>query len=252
VPIDVTINDPIDNARFSPSTTTEDNETEIGTVSNQTWDLERFTFEGASRTLNLIAGFDMRSGQGYYNNGNRTPYPYPMGDIFIRLGAPVFSGYNAGSDTMINAGWDYVIHFTSWPSGDGNVAYAVYANPATTVLTGTVPGSAHPGIYHAWQSGGTLIGSWAGTYNDGATVAELNAAGGAGLQGDENSLTTDEHDILSVGLEWLGSETFYLHATMECGNDVIHGRVPVPDGGMTLVLLGLSFVGMTLFPRKRN
>lgn len=54
-------------------------------------------------------------------------------------------------------------------------------------------------------------------------------------------------------LDFLTDTTPFFHWTMTCGNDVMVGGglgVHLPDGGLTVAMLGISFVGLSLARRK--
>lgn len=247
--LDITIGDRVSAASNTFNTGpvgagSEDNETEAGTISNQTWDLERFDLTGG--ILSLVGGFDMKSSIGYQNSGAAL-VPFPMGDIFVRIGKPVFDSYNTTTDTMIDAAYDYIIRFTSFPAaGDGAVGYTIYDSTASAILTGPPPaGTVHPNIYHKYRSGGNVIASGSGTYDDNSASPLVS-----GLLGDTFAGTTDEHDVISIDISSIvGVGNLYFMTTMDCGNDVIQGH-QVPDSGLTLALFGLGIASVGLIRRR--
>ena len=54
--------------------------------------------------------------------------------------------------------------------------------------------------------------------------------------------------------DYMGNTGAYFHYTMACGNDNLMGHARqlsrVPDGGVTVLLLGMAVVGMGLVGRK--
>lgn len=237
LPLDITIQDPFIGVSWGGGVTVEDNETEPNTQQGQRWDLEAFIRSGGK--LGIISGFDMKSGGVADGLAN-----YPMGDIWVNLGSKVGSGPNPPN--LLD--WDYVIHFTSWGAGVGAVNYRVYslAQVAAIALTGGAS-AAHPNfLWQATAFSAGPIAAGAADYvdnvNNAATVttaAPLGYAGGT-------------HDILSgIDLAWLPvNRDAYFYTTMQCGNDMLEGHVGIPDGGLTLVLLGLGLVGVALAGRR--
>jgi hypothetical protein len=58
-------------------------------------------------------------------------------------------------------------------------------------------------------------------------------------------------DLSSIYDPLSGGDALYFHTTMKCGNDVMWGKTfGVPDGGLTVTLLGLGLVGLGLATRR--
>lgn len=247
----------------------EDNATEPGTIANQRWDYEAMFLTG--NKLGVVAGFDMKSGKA-------DTYVTPQGDIFLRVGSQVDAKFiNNANDPVA---FDYVIHFPQVPpppgepfSGSdywtsGSIQYQVYGkaqvNLVPTGNAGITGGNALLSDW-LWQSspktGETPIYSTADAgvpmalYADDQTAAQVAAATGiAGLLGDASK---NSHDILSgILLDWgklgISGADVYFYTTMGCGNDLLEGKVYVPDGGLTVTLLGLGLAGLGFVARRRS
>lgn len=225
----------------------EDQETEPGTIGNQSWDLEAFTLNGSS--LKVYSGFNLLSG----NN------PYALGDIFVGRAntAKWKSSDYVGLDAQLNGvnnnsqfKYDYVIHFNSRSGTSiGTGTYDVYALAGlTTELLdeSTVKGLSNPfklndrSIQNLRKVGsGTMsVATDANaiiTLEDGSQVT-----GGTHYIGEINLATT--------GIKLSQKDDNLFHLTMGCGNDNLIGRVP--DGGATLAMLGFAVSGLSLVSRR--
>jgi hypothetical protein len=200
------------------------------------WDLEGFYLDGS--TLTMVSGYDPQTAL-----GNQS-----IGDVFLdvdgdaRYGATENSGTGYGNTLRPNGfGYDYVLDldvasgmysvYTIDPSADvRTIRYKqnVCSNPWTYVRDGDPLGSPAP-----IEFSGKLLDE---------DVAEYGLQGGA-------------HYAMSFTLDFLQPDTeFTSHVTMRCGNDNLMGqgrtpppeepRQPVPDGGATVMLLGLALVGL--------
>lgn len=236
-PINITIYDQKSNGT-SWHGMLEDQEVEPGMYGNQAWDLEGFFLNG--NVLTMIGGFDFKDGS---NEGSSTTW-HP-GDIFIALenkpkfGMPDADGTGTGRAEIPNTfGYNFVYHFDALP---GSMAFHLYEINANTTLKASYfedNDTSNPWIY---VRGGTEIGSGAAALSEYATDALLASAGYTGIIGGT-------HYSLSVNLpsNIAGSE-FYIHYTMECGNDNLMGH-QVPEPG-TFLLLGLGLTGLAGFAR---
>ncbi len=244
---DITIFDKVAGNNFGSDSRAgiqEDNETEPGTISNQSWDLEAIYLNGKS--LSIIGGFNFQAGNSGQNSG----------DIFIDVngnatwGTDVYSGSSDGLFTVSNSTYkyDYVIHFTGRTfngagtdanQGLANLNYKVYSlTESTTQLTAyyRINDEANP---FTWASGGTEVAS--GT----ATQTDLGTANYNGLTGGQR-YALGGLDLSFLSDAELSGALFKF--TMECGNDNIVGRVP--DGGATVCLMGLGLTVLGLARRR--
>ena len=211
----------------------EDQEVEHPSVWGQEWDLEAFVLEDT--TLTLIGGYDFRYGQ---SAGGTT---YRTGDIFVDV---------AGVDFGHASGYDYAIHFDR--DAQGNLA----GSELSGVLTGgydlvkLLPTAQLDPVVFAvnalsnpwkYQTGGEVVGTGQFTYLADNPLADTLA--GYDLGGDLHRTLAVSVDFLSPGQGAL------FHYTMSCGNDMIRGSKPVPDGGLTVMLLGMALFGMGMVKR---
>jgi hypothetical protein len=77
------------------------------------------------------------------------------------------------------------------------------------------------------------------------------------LQADYTSFSDGEgthYSLANIDLSGIlaaaNGQPVYLHATMQCGNDVMWGKVS--DGGLTVALLGLGMAGLGLLARRHS
>jgi hypothetical protein len=212
----------------------ENNEVEPNCVPTQAWDLERFDLNGT--TLRLTGGWNFQSG--YEGNAS--------GDIFIDVdgnavwGQDVFtaSTSNGNLPTGNNLyGYDYVIHFNRTGTAIASAYSVVQLSPNSTVAL-TTP------YYRQNDESSPWI------YVDGGT--EVANAGGRAVFGELASDAEGRHFTMDVDVGFLGTDLSgdLFKFTMQCGNDNLIGRVPVPDGGVTAMLLGVGLVGLATLKRR--
>lgn len=218
----------------------ENNETEPGTQTGQRWDLENLFLNG--NQLTLRGGFDYLNG---VNVGTRT---IRQGDFLIDInGDAVTPWTSASGPNNLNSTfhYDYAIHFDltgntlqyrilDLNSGSTfDVVTDIHAsNPWRVSDNSSIDGSSSTGI---------------------ATVTGFSDAEGA-----HYDLTVD----LALGgyddlIDALATSGGLVHYSIECGNDVILGKINpsntgigVADGGMTLALLGVTLSGLAFYRRK--
>lgn len=225
----------------------EDQETEVGTIGNQSWDLEAFTLNGHS--LKIYSGYNLL-------NGND---PYGLGDIFIGRGnvAKYKSSDYTGTDGQINGinnnsqfKYDYVIHFNNRVGTTiGTGTYDVYqlSGLKSEIFDETVfKGLSNPYKLNVDRSEGLRkVGSGIMNVVENST-ATLTLEDGTQVTGGKHYI--GEVDLLSSNVKLSQSDDNLFHLTMKCGNDSLVGRVP--DGGATLSLLGFAVSGLSLFSRR--
>jgi hypothetical protein len=231
----------------------EDQETEFNTLTTQTWDLEGFAVNG--NTLSIVGGFPMTT----FNTG----YPnFKLGDIFVDIDGnavlppasgliPVVGGHVSNAAFH----YDYAIHFTRDGSGVIN-GFNVYGlnNLSTLVAIDNegIPALNQSNPYQFLPSeNGNPASAGTGSllYTTGYADGNIGGTGVIAIGGSHNILaltfTSGVNPLLFPG---------DIHITQGCGNDNLLGEVKgggqVPDGGATLVLLGLGLASLTLVSRK--
>lgn len=240
--LDITISDPHNDKSFGGANLgpngPENNTVQYDAISNQSWDLEYFDLTGS--TLSMTGGFNFLTG-----TGTGSTAVFPMGDIFVYLGGTPYSVPSAGDHDGPWTGrdnWDYVIHFDR--NGGNNirnttgsgVGYSIVANQQQAInYTGGSQALNHGLPWYLSQNFTPTEFATYNTFTDGE--GWHNTIGGI-----------DISSILDDG------QSFYLHATMRCGNDVLWGQGEgtsnVPDGGAGLCLLGLGVGAVSLLRRR--
>ncbi len=242
--IDLTISDlhndkSFGNANLGPDGP-ENNSVQYNAIANQTWDLESFNLTGSS--LSITGGFNFLTGKGTGSN-----LTFPMGDIFIYLGSDApysIPGGNLNDHNGPWAGrdnWDYAIQFDRGTdnnirnSSDG-IGYSIVANDGQPVSHTGGTGATLTGL--PWHVTDAVNPEAFGTFSTFASV-------------EGTHYTIGDLDISSI---LAGGESFYLHATMRCGNDVLWGQGEgtsnVPDGGAAVAMLGLGIGAIGLLRRR--
>jgi hypothetical protein len=217
----------------------ENNTVQNGAISNQTWDLERYDLIGSN--LSIIGGFNFLTGK-----GSGSSAVFPMGDIFVYLGNETpYSVPSAGDHDGPWAGkdaWDYVIHFDRGTDLNiretaGGIGYSIFQKSENHTINLTQsPAALQTGL------------PW---YVTAVSTPEAFGALTTSIDGEGTHYTIGGIDISEI----LGAnQPFYLHSTMRCGNDVLwgHNEGPsnVPDGGVTLCLLGSPIGALGLMRRR--
>lgn len=245
--LDITIADPHrdkvigSNLKTGPDLP-ENGRVEWNAVANQTWDLESFTLTGSM--LTMTGGFNYLTGMGLIGTGY---YKAPMGDIFVYIGKPPYSISDGPEDNdgpwLGAVNWDYVIAFERDMSISPNYLNIKESSPGSGKVNYGIFG---PGPYQT-TSGSLALNTglpwrWSGT-------------GTFDFQADYYSFTDSEgahYSLANIDLSSIitaaNGQPIYLHTTMQCGNDVMWGKVP--DGGMTAILLGLGLLGLGLVSRR--
>jgi len=216
----------------------EDQEVEPGCVSTQAWDLEGFFLNGTM--LTMVGGFDFENGV----SGVRS------GDIFFDTnGDAVYGPSNDGSGykngiVQNTFGYEYAL---SLDFGVSTNTYTVHKldNSSTTTVYYEQNEESNP---WRWASGGITVGTnFVFTYYTGQNDGDVG-----GLLGDETSTGTHNAVVLDLAnfLTQAEINNFMVHFTMECGNDNLMGKNPVPEPA-SILLVGAGLVGLIGYNRKR-
>lgn len=208
----------------------EDQEVDYLATTGQAWDMEAFFLSGG--TLTMVGGFDFQDGyQGYH-----------AGDIFIDINGD--ANVPATAPYTSPQGYDYVLDM-NWAA----LTYNVYALTSSSTVVPVGPSMRQGANPYRYSSGGTLLSS-------GVSVAdyESSVASVGGLTGGSHNVL--QFDLSGINSLWpiLDSDAdsrvdggVAFHFTLECGNDMLTGRVP--DGGATILLLGVALAGLGVIRR---
>ena len=226
------------------NTMAEDNEGEPGVFTvNQTWDLEGIFLDNLR--LTVVAGYSFQNYQNYHVGPGTLVEDRAPGDIFIDVTG------DAGDPTAPALGYEYVLDLDF-----ANLTFSAYAlNGSSQFLYPRMVNQSAPWRY---LSGGQLLPGWWNVpmafYQDGMAGTEV-----AGMQGTVCSPDTPEyyshHSAFSLDLGGIPYDTpVTFHYTIGCGNDMLRGVVlrKIPDGGTTVLMLGLALAGIGLILCRRH
>jgi len=239
----------------------EDGETEPGMVVDQKWDYEAFFFNGSE--LTVVGGFNFLAG----DTGNGILFT--AGDIFIDVGGTpsvqfgtedhasdfTMSG-NGNTTTSYDFGYDYVLDM-DWANQEFNVIELDRNNgPENDVFNSVYYASGNGANPFAYVSGGISLTPFPIAFEEYASG--LNDDDVADLQGGDGSHNAFTVDISTILYQFTqGTDIdFYVHMTMECGNDNLMGKSsfaggnPIPEPA-TLVLFGAGLLGLGGIGRKK-
>lgn len=235
-----------DAATFWNVSRDDDQETEPGTPNNniiasQMWDLEAFVTTGG-KNLQIIGGYDILSPT------HTTTETGASGDIFIDVTGdakfgPAAVGTGSGGGGVSNnlLGYDYAIVFSRNSNGtlSGAKTYNVVKLSGSSIDASVYYSQNQESNPWKYASGGQIIQTDIPyTVQSGLTDAQTGFLGGT-------------HYALDFSLNFLTDPEFAnatLHYTIMCGNDNLMGHVP--DGGLTLAMLGMGIGGLALVGRR--
>ena len=229
----------------------EDNEISPSSGPGQIWDLEKFVLADDG-TLWLIGGYDFKDGFGQWAPGH----------LFVSTDGTVNYGQTTvgqpgsatgAAATVPNSLYDY--EFALVPDFDAGTyaSYGLTDDELLAVFFG-LNESSNPWKLDLARAGqGSLGGSLLFLdYGTAALTDLLNDLSGSGI----SFLDAGGSDVrYAVGLQGfttaVGGGDFVVHYSYECGNDQIMGSVAVADAGATLLLIGISLLGLEAM-RRRN
>lgn len=227
----------------------EDNEVEPPANIGQEWDLEAMVLGGGK--LWIIGGYNFFS----------PPETFARGDIFLAT-STTFNKYGVntpavpvgslpgprGDEKIVSNslfGYEYAIRIDSQTT-------ASWASLSTATDLSTFYKVTNPADPWKVNSGATFTSLGAGSAEFGSgDSAAVKAKFGVDVYGGpkvNGGVFSDQHYWIGVDMSWYGNQAFFAHFTYECGNDTIVGLVP--DGGLTVTLLGLGLAGLGLAARK--
>jgi len=249
---EVTIPDPNPGAGFGGGPfgfAAEDNETEPGTTPGQIWDLEAFVVAKVLgvNTLYMIGGFNFSLGEA----------GYLPGDLFIKVGggAPPFGPLTSPAPvTEPNSTYSYTYAVDLGGPLAASASRTVNILAPDSDLNTVVNDSlrSNPLDVAALGSGTTVLGGTTVAYASGLSDAAVLAGYGVSLVGGT-------HNVVTIDLSFMGAldanEVYWLSYTMQCGNDMMKGAFKgdftrIPDGGLSLMLLGLGLGAIGMIRRR--
>jgi len=254
----------------------EDNETErtsIQAIPSQAWDMEAITYNDVTKKLYLVAGYNMSTGQDGWKPG----------DLFIKVG-----GNAGGPGTGPTSGGDVLNN--QFPAGEG-YTYAIdlslIGGLGSSTSRYTLGGSTLLNTVN-WDSfnsnpwkvaDGASVAATNGvaiSYTTNQTAAQVAAITGvanlAKLQDNTSTVqsgptagfaanTGQTHNILEIDMNWFsvasGTQVYFSYV-MECGNDSLKGQygngfdINVPDGGISVIMLGMGLASLGLLSLRRR
>ena len=222
-------------------------ETEPGTINSQIWDNEAFVVKG--NKLVLVSGFNFKTG--VYDSGSRQTFT--SGDVFIDTDndaawpAPTLSGGN-GYQTINNL--DYRYNYVLDLDFINNTFNVVKLDDGAASLTSGYFRQNDGGNPFQYVSGGEKKYTKGMVFRTGLSATDL--ANDYGL--DPTKVYAANNFAVELDMSWWNTEfpdatTMMTHFNLGCGNDLMTGKLQgsfdqVPDGGSTLMLLGLGIGGL--------
>lgn len=269
----ITIYDTIYNSAYPGNGVANENgEVEPNCVMSQDWDMEAFLVEINSQTktkrLQVQSGYDMVNGKdtGWLDADNNKVWAY-SGDIFIDVTGDAVYGSAIPQDYSPNANdfytvsnskynWDYVISFdrgSTVPDGGAVLAsngYKVYKIDGTSTDVEVWFDQNNKANPFRLKEGGYQVASGEFTWAD----KGVNNPAGYTEAGHHYVMGNIDLSFLANDPGVTESTIVTLHYTQGCGNDLLMGQTTakslVPDGGLTLVLLGMGMGALGITSRR--
>lgn len=226
----------------------EFHETEPGTLTDAFWDIGGLFVKTGTQTLYAVTAFNAQTGPSY-NGGN-----FPTGDLFIKIGsAPqlVTTGINSVLPNSTYGTYTFVV-------GTG-VAGSTWSGATMGQVLSLVDNSQLRTATDNYPYGGAVDGSNPWTYVSGGTSLTPTSVTFGALnntllgQGVGTAQMLSEHyNFVSYDLSFLSPtqwEMANFQLTYMCGNDDVHGKVPIPP---TALLLGSGLLGLAGLRRFRK
>jgi len=196
----------------------ENDETEPGTINNQTWDLEGMFLSGNS--LIIMGGFDFLTG----NDG------VSIGDLYFGSA----NEFKTGTQSIVETVFSFDRKTNNNLNSNGNITGYDYNGNGTG---GNWSNSSYQYNKDLYIGGYGLLNGYNGLY----TAGSMNGVGDG-----------DTHYFIEItGIDWINFIGDFAHIGMTCNNDQLRGQVaPVPEP-TTVLLSGLGLLGMGMFLRKK-
>lgn len=209
----------------------EDNEVEPGMVNNQYWDLEGFYMDGTE--LTMVGGFNFMTGYQGMDGG----------DIFVDV---------HGDVDEYGKGYDFVIKMDFNTNDPLSSTYEIYSIDEYAVLGKVYLYNFPESNPFNYISGGTELF----TNEELGFSFETESDDYLGLKGYNGN--NNHHVVSGIDLAFLkedyGYDKFWLHYTVECGNDMhrAHHNIPEP-GTFSLLFMGsICMMGFWALRRRRK
>ncbi len=200
----------------------EDQETEPGTARGEIWDLEGIFLDGTE--LSLVGQWDFVNG---VNSGGKE---YSSGDIFIKTGSSRPAPQSTDYEYVFDVDWL-------------NATYKLYKINSGSFLSVTYRMESNYWRIDTVNSDLTAIAS-------GSFSSLIDNS--LGFYGSSNHNVVTGFDLYPILLDLGVNELeFYAHFTLSCGNDELEGHATAAPEPITLILLGLSLIGLGTLSSKK-
>lgn len=223
-PIDITIDDGLSSGKTGPDyqAGSEDQSLNFGSTWGQEWDLEAFYYDKTTSELQMVGGFDVFE---------QHAQSIMLGDVFVKT-----SGSND---------WSYAITFNR--DADNGI-FSNYEYSIVDLTAGDFEYLPLQGSFEESKSEAKPYAISKDDWEDGSVryqgTFSFDEYTTTSFIGDEHFLLSDINLSSVVG----SGESFLVHQTMSCGNDVLKGNVPEPT---IISFLGIGLIGIAFFRRKK-